>query len=102
MHWAIHSKSHNSTNDGQYGHIINWHPDVPGVIQNRNANITCLPGQKKTKQQKKAFVGEKDAKEIRFVLASALVQHRGDNDFLALSDLQIDNQILKQIYVECL
>ena len=53
----------------------------------------CLPGQEKTKQQKNAFVGEKDAKEIRFVLASALVQHRGDNDVLALSDLQIDNQL---------
>ena len=100
MHGAIHSKSHNSTNDGQHGHIINWHPDVPGVIQSRNANITCLPGQEKTKQQKNAFVGEKDAKEIRFVLASALVQHRGDNDVLALSDLQIDNQIWKQFYVE--
>ena len=94
MHGAIQSKSHNSTNDGQHSHIINWHPDVPGVIQSRNANITCLPGQEKTKQQKNAFVGEQHAQKISFVLTSALLQHRDDNDVLALSDLQIDNQRL--------
>lgn len=43
-------EGHSCTDDAHDSHIVHTHPDVLAVIQSRDADVPCLPGQETTKQ----------------------------------------------------